>query len=286
MKKIGIANICLAVAALLAFVWLITAIVLYLNFTKQANAAHGEPYEQLTTFSSYEDFDKFVTESGIASSFNTENDGEFIYGIAKTVWAEEKYRVTSGGMNGRILDEDEVAAQGDGEGLSLIVAVALTYSQTEECYTAVAYAGWSGDETTKSSLTSEIRGLDYLGLTWGGDGNIMTDERSFVGTYAEGNAIETARSFTDSYSGIVWMFNESSADGYMTSSAMKIKLEREAETTGNKADLKLTYVHSFNDSITPPKIADTNNPRTAPSLVTESLSSWQIELDILQGLEY
>lgn len=286
MKKIGIANICLAVAALLAFIWLIIAIVLYLNFIKQANAPHGEPYEQLTTFSSYEDFDKFITESGVATAPNTENEGEFIYGIAKTVWAEEKYRASSGGIYGRILDEDEVAAQGDGEGLSLTVAVALTYSQTEECYTAEAYAGWGGDETTKSSITSGIRGLDYFGLTWGGDGNIMADERSFSGTYADGNAIETARSNSDSYKGFVWMFHESSTDGYMTSSAMKIKLEREAETTGNKADLKLTYVHSFNDGIVPPQIADTSNPSSAPSLVTESLSSWQIELDILDGLEY
>lgn len=284
MKNKVIAYGCLTVAVLFTAAWLVAAIMLYYTLRDSGSVVYGEPYEQITSFSARKDFDKFITGSGIAAPSAEENSGEFVCGTTKTVWAEEKYMLSSANRKGRILGEEEIAELDDG--FTLTVAVALTYYPLGNYYAIEAYAGWSGGTAADTTFLSEARGLDYFGLTWGGDGNIMADERSFSGTYADGNAIETARSNSDSYKGFVWMFHESSTDGYMTSSAMKIKLEREAETTGNKADLKLTYIHSFNDGIMPPQIADTSSPRTAPSLVTESLNSWQIELNIFEGLEY
>lgn len=291
MKDRVITHACIAAAAFIAAAAIIAAVLAYNVLSTDTTGIYGgESYERSVIFESEEQFDKFISDNRIAPASNRQAQDGFVAGMAKTVWVDERYMLTRGAFESRIVSQSEAEARGD-ELLSLTIAVMIAYDEGKNAYEIEAYAGWGGNEATEPTLIHGTRrGLDFLGATWGGDMDggldFAVQDGKYSGAYAGGETFEAATCNADSGLGYVWMLEECSESGFVTQSCLTIDLKTIRAEYADATDFSLIYAHSYSDTMGAPELQ--RRGEHSPTLSTNAIGAdfWQIEINIENCLEF
>ena len=290
MKDRVITHACIAAAAFITAAAIIAAVLAYNVLSTDTTGIYGgESYERTVIFGSEEQFDNFIAERQIAPASAEQPQNRFVAGMAKTVWVDERYMLTSGAFESRIVSKSEAEARGD-ELLSLTIAVMITYDEGRNAYEIEAYAGWGSKAAEPALIYGTKRGLDFVGATWGGDMDggldFAVQDGKYRGTYAGGETFEAATCKADSACGYVWMIEESAKSGFVTRSHMAIDLKAVSAEHTNITDFSLIYAHSYSDTMGAPEFRTRGSH--SPTLNTDAIGEdfWQIEINIENCLEF
>lgn len=139
---------------------------------------------------------------------------------------------------------------------------------------------WASD----SYKAAEEYILDYMGITWGGEG-LRGNTPIMNGVYHDNTTVNTSRKASNAYAGYIWQFHEKS--GWMGKEMKKgtaqVKLSKDGEIQNNYTCAKLTYIHTYQEETISSTIGITvaENPSLAAS-ITSSVSkcSWQLEISV------
>lgn len=290
MKDRVIAHACIAAAAFIAAAAIIAAVLAYSALSADTTGIYGgESYERTIIFGNEEQFDKFISDNRIAPASDSQAQDGFVAGMAKTVWVDEKYILTRGAFESRIVSQSEAEARGD-ELLSLTIAVMIAYDEGRNAYEIEAYAGWGGKAEEPSLVYGTRRGLDFLGATWGGDMDggldFAVQDGKYSGAYAGGEMFEAATCNADSGLGYVWMLEECSESGFVTQSCLTIDLKTVRAEHADVTDFSLIYAHSYSDTMGAPEFQTRGTH--SPTLNTNAIGAdfWQLEINIENCLEF
>lgn len=258
--------------------------------SKNANAMDDEVEFVLAavqTVCVYEqaDNDGIVTESRLLT-------GEEIEVFRTSVNTVSTYSVIDDTIisdNDIIYPDDTIGS--DNESLYYLdIGMTVKYNSGTGQYIITGTASWKEEIVWpwESNKAAEEKYFDYLGITWGGDKDIIAHSHTITGNYYNGDSVSFAKQLSDSYVGYVWQFNEKS--GYlgkeMEEATATVNISKYGASQNKETNAKLTYIHTYgviegNVSFT--YGADGN--AAAELSLSETEKQWQIQIDI-SGIAY
>lgn len=228
---------------------------------------------------------KAMSASSKSTSESEQEDGEFVMGVAKSVWVAETTDEDGNVVESELLTKDEmddygistmavtrpwfdrviVGGGGGGGGYSdeeigesedslylLDISLAVTYNKGTKQYSATGNATWAEqlvwiDETYKAAEESY---LDFLAISWGGDGNLKAESHSITGKYYDGNAaVNFTQKMANPYEAFVWQFYEK--EGFLGDELEYAKanviLGNTYEKQNKETYIAMTYTHNYGD---------------------------------------
>ena len=247
-----------------------------------------------------------------ASSKNTseseQEGGEFVMGVAKSVWVMEEVDEDGSVVDSQLLTKDEMDDYGistmsvsnkftqenlfgGGDGSTkigsdkltnykLTIELTVRYYSSSDTYNVIGNANWiSPDNNVISS--PENTALDFIGITWGGNGALKAKEKGISGQYGDRKNIVFTRKNSDSYAGYVWQFFEQSDTGSnMTFATANVILEKTANSNGGETNTKFTYIHTY-EKISASTTIEAGTSGLAGSVTVNTTDrTWQVEIDV------
>ncbi len=117
-------------------------------------------------------------------------------------------------------------------------------------------AEWEPEKATFKQYPKthpSLEGLDYIGIAWGGNGNLRaTNDYGVTGNYGNGEYIKFSRSSTlnGRTKGYSWIFDDKIPDDFMYTSARDIDVHANLKRKNNyifggKAGVSLIYIHTY-----------------------------------------
>ncbi len=261
------------------------AIVICMNTPAYALSKKTDVYEKIT-YHKAEDLEKVASNYGLM----LKTKEKFVKGVTKEVYVYEKYNKDGTVTESRLMTNSEVAELNksnvlrDDESKGKLEITLFVIDDGNSKYKFIGRGHWTGENlVTKDSPAA---GDDFLGLTWGGDGNAFkTDTIISEGKYVNGNNMSMSRSKSDSYRGYVWQFQEDTATSYMDYAHGEIHVIPVGQIDNEETNAKLTYIHTYEDVVGTITIG-ASIEGVAPAITLSSVSKqWQIEVDI-PGLNY
>ncbi len=281
-------------------------------------------YSETTYFLNEKEYEKYLREtvterdgekSAAKRAASAEQDGEiFVQAAVKKVWVAEAKDDSGNVVNSRLMkkaeidkidnfDTDTLATSGteppeyiggDSESkFKLDISMSVFYDQYEDTFEIHGYAYWEAKLVWMwdSDESAEEYYDDYLGITWGGNGQYLKEiNRSFEGVYHNDEAVSSSRNTSDPYAGYVWQFREKS--GYMGKELKRAHALVELQKVYAKQNLetaaKLTYIHTYGELTVDSGI--TISVGTDTSIAAhidwgDRERSWQIEIAVA-GLKF
>lgn len=261
---------------------------------------------------------KTMSASAKNTSESEQESGEFVMGVAKSVWVMEELDEDGNVVDSQLLTKDEMDDYGispnkvspwfdkkiniDGGGYEkigentyreqcLTIELVVKYDAATKEYIANSDACWDRNFTFFWESGSEAESFteDFIGLTWGGFATLEAQEYSIKGNYYDSNSqIHFRQSICDSYNGFGWYFYEQSSFLFGTeleSAAATVRLKKVGQIQGGKTNVKLTYAHTYSTlSISAGLGVSTNG--LAPAITLSGTEKfWDISIDV-KGLEY
>lgn len=219
-------------------------------------------------------------------------DGKFVIGARKRVWVEEVYY---GGetVGSRLLRSEEIESNnvstygylGDASEskFSLDIDMYVIYEPREEYYYVAGNAYWNSQAVTNSEKNPENSSDDFMGLTWGGDGELKVVDRSFEGEYRDGTAISASTKISDTYAGYCWQFREKTGfwGSAMRDATCDVVLKKTyQELKYKETNAKFTYIHTYNNIKPSVSISLSGNGLAGSIILSQDKNTWQMQIDV------
>lgn len=227
---------------------------------------------------------KAMSASSESTSESEQEGGEFVMGVAKSVWVMEELDEDGNVVDSQLLTKDEmddygistmgvnrpwfdqvIIGGGAGGGYSdeeigesedslylLDISLAVTYNKGTKQYSATGNATWAEqlvwiDETYKAAEESY---LDFLAISWGGDGNLKAESHSITGKYYDGDAaVNFTQKMANPYEAFVWQFYEK--EGFLGDeleyAKANVMLSNTYEKQNKETYIAMTYTHNYGD---------------------------------------
>lgn len=228
---------------------------------------------------------KTMSASSKSASEDDQEGGEFVMGVAKSVWVMEEVDEDGNIVDSQLLTKDEmddygispnkvspqfdkkINIDGGGGGYSdeeigsesatlhrLTIDAVVTYNEKAEKYSVTGNASWKAEFALFQDLkTAEHRYLDYFAISWGGEGALQATSHSFTGKYhADNDGIENdvsyAKAFSDYKIGYVWEFSEKSSTWgkELKLATIKATIER-TKPLEDLTSIRVTYIHTYDE---------------------------------------
>lgn len=230
---------------------------------------------------------KAMSASSESTSESEQEGGEFVMGVAKSVWVMEELDEDGNVVDSQLLTKDEMddygistmsvsnkftqdnlfGGGGGGGGYSdeeigsesatlhrLTIDAVVTYNEKAEKYSVTGNASWKAEFALFQDLkTAEHRYLDYFAISWGGEGALQATSHSFTGKYhADNDGIENdvsyAKAFSDYKIGYVWEFSEKSSTWGKELKLATIKATIErTKPLEDLTSIRVTYIHTYDE---------------------------------------
>lgn len=274
--------------------------------------ADEDYYSESTYFTTESSFNSYLQASSCTAVFSeaTEtlsNDIEFASAVAQSMWVYETEDESGLVKESRLLSKAEVDEIGnDNASINLLssseteigsdtesyykltIVLEVTHNLTGGYYSVVGTATWAKILSASTKKSAEENFLDYIGLTWGGNGAFKASSYSASGKYYNGKTATMTRSISDAYSGYVWQFYEKS--GYLgkelENATVQANISLIGAEQGKETNAKLTYIHTYGTTDSSVSISLSSNGGLAAGLsFSSSIKSWQIQIDV-SGIPY
>lgn len=247
-------------------------------------------------------------------SMQTTNNQEFILGITKDVWVAEKLNDDGIITESRLLNKEEVdkfytesnvdslpngprtntlssgatlelTGNDSSEMYLLSISMSVIYDTGKQIYSIYGHASWEDKLVwlTETYRAAEETYLDYLGITWGGEG-LKAESNSISGKYYDDDeTYDFAKCMSESYQGFVWQFHEK--EGYLGDELQyvdaRVSLSRYTEFQGKETSVKLTYIHTYGKIENSVSFSvDSEGKLGMSTNLSESEKQWKIEIDV------
>jgi len=210
--------------------------------------------------------------------------------VTKEVYVYEKFNKDGEITESRLMTNSEVDQLNksslirDDESKGKLEITLFVLDDGNSKYKFIGRGHWTGENLIGKD--SPAAGDDFLGLTWGGDGNAFKNNNKISeGKYVNGNNMAMSRSESDSYRGYVWQFQEDTATSYMDYAHGEVHVIPAGQIDNEETNVQLTYIHTYQNLVGTISIGASSDG-LAPSISLSTVSSqWQIEVDI-PGLIY
>lgn len=216
---------------------------------------------------------------------------EFVLGITKEVVVQDIID-EFGIVSSKLLKQEEIEA-------SLLrlhvsdsyyyLTITLLVEQSGDYYYVSGTADWQNKAIMGGVQTAEEGTDDFLAITWGGNGELMSLSNSFSGYYYNNNAIPAAKCLSDSYGGYCWRFIEKTGIIFgspMRTATADVLLTKTYQQMQNKqTNVKMTYIHTYTSFNPTASFSLGTNNVAATVTITPSTNSWSIQVDV-PGLMY
>lgn len=248
-----------------------------------------------------------ATKRSTLASTNTQSDNEFVMGVSKSVWVEERYDENGNTIESRLLKKNEINSPNDyndtlttaatvvsnvGSDTTskyrLTINLKVLHNETEEYYLVTGSASWKAELVWgwENDKAAEEDADDVIGITWGGGEKVAATFSSISGIYHDnaGN-VQFTKEISNSLGGYVWLFREKSGFwGKELKDATATIYLNSMSDTGLFTNVKMTYIHTYNriDVSGNVSIGDDLSLSLTPSIVQYS---WQIQIDVF-GIKY
>lgn len=252
---------------------------------------------------------KTMSASAKNTSESEQESGEFVMGVAKSVWVMEELDEDDNVVDSQLLTKDEmddygistmgvkrpwfdqVIIGGGGDGSTkigsdkltnykLTIELTVRYYSSSDTYNVIGSADWILPDN--NVITSpECTALDFLGITWGGNGALKAKESGISGLYSNSQSVNFVRKNSDSYGGYVWQFFEQTANGYAMNYALaNVILEKTDNGEGGETNAKLTYIHTYEGVSVGTSIQGGSSGFAGSVTINTVDRTWQIEIDV------
>lgn len=167
----------------------------------------------------------------------------------------------------------------------LTIVLTVKYEYATGLYIVSGTAKWNYNVGSDKE-TVESTAMDFIGLTWGGDKAFRAQTQYVYGEYYNNSEeISFSKRTSDSYTGFVWQFEDMSGNNPMNYAVSTVGLNRIKDKSGNEANAKLTYIHTYKDVSGSISLKLGTDGLAAEVLFSAQEKYWQIEVDV-PGLKY
>ena len=231
-----------------------------------------------------------------------EAEGEFVSAATKTVWVSETVHESGAVLDSHLMtkaeiEEAEKEDKNDVSTKSLVESekeeqycldITITLYEYSENYRIYGYANWENVLSANPEHTAEEKHMDFMGVTWGGNGSLISRMATFSVLYYNGKIGQSSKCLSDSTKGFVWQFHEKTGwmGKEMEQGKATIYLNKADEPKGRTTCARLYYIHTydvfdFNFGFE----VNTNGDAAVGLTIGKLEKSWKIEVDAL-GLLY
>lgn len=132
------------------------------------------------------------------------------------------------------------------------LTMTLTVADSGYTYSITGRAKWADGIYVGGLNDSEIpsTGLDHIGITWGGNGELKATGYTCSGEYQDGSAVAMNKNLSDDYKGYCWDFYETKSDVFapcLDYAACTARLVKTDTVVKNKeTSIQLNYIHTYN----------------------------------------
>lgn len=174
----------------------------------------------------------------------------------------------------------------DSETKGELVITLLVYKDSIGNYEAYGNADWTnGAWPFPDGYNRPGPGLDFIALTWGGEGELKCIDYSCSGYYQfDQGAISFSRANSDTYRGYCWQFEDTTSilgNFYADYINNYAELTKTYPSIKNKeTNVKLTYVHTYQSSVGTITFTGGYNAAAAEVSLSSTDKQWQIEVDV------
>lgn len=159
----------------------------------------------------------------------------------------------------------------------------VIYEPREEYYYVAGNAYWNSQAVTNSEKNPENSSDDFMGMTWGGAGELKVVDRSFEGEYRDGTAISASTKISDTYAGYCWQFREKTGlwETSMRDATCDVVLKKTyQELKYKETNAKFTYIHTYNKVKPSVSISLSANGLAASIILSQEKDTWQLQIDV------
>lgn len=227
---------------------------------------------------------KTMSASSESTSESEQEVGEFVMGVAKSVWVMEELDEDGNVVDSQLLTKDEmddygistmgvkrpwfdqvIIGGGGGGGYpdeeigsdsqsfyQLTIDAVVTYNKGTKEYSVDTDFSWESDWWTwpwEADEEAESSNMDYIGITWGGDGTYHMESKQISGTYYDNSDIEFLQCDAEPYWGYVWQFHEQKSffapEQAIKNASAKIDIKKVGEIENKDAKVRITYIHTY-----------------------------------------
>lgn len=142
---------------------------------------------------------------------------------------------------------------------------------------------WQNESSFNHATVGEKWSLDYIGLTWGGNGSLCaTKQYTYAQCWDNNEEIPISKRVSDSYAGFVWAFHEVIGYTHMNFAVTSVKLKTVGEKQGKETSAKLTYIHTYTAIEVGGSLSLTIGANGLAGGVVFSTTGkyWQIQIDV------
>jgi hypothetical protein len=187
-------------------------------------------------------------------------------------------------MSNIYVGEDGGEHQGGKLTISLVV-----YRDASRNYYAYGTADWyNGIYWALSGKNIPSIGYDFIGITWGGNGELKNVAKSFSGIYQyDKGSIPSSKASSDTYAGYVWQFDEKYDLIYCADYIdVYAKLQKTYSTyKGKETNIKLTYIHTYQETTGAIDIGVDSSGIAGGISLSSCEKQWHLEVDV-PGITY
>ena len=170
-----------------------------MNTSAYAFTEKNDVYEKIT-YHNAEDLGKIASNYGVM----LKNNEKYVKGVTKEVYVYEKFNKDGEITESRLMTNSEVDQLNksslirDDESKGKLEITLFVLDDGNSKYKFIGRGHWTGENLIGKD--SPAAGDDFLGLTWGGDGNAFKNNNKISeGKYVNGNNMAMSRSESDSY---------------------------------------------------------------------------------------
>lgn len=164
---------------------------------------------------------------------------------------------------------------------NLCIGLKVFFNSDEDEYKVTATAEWhKAGIFTKSKKCARSSYLDYIVISWGGDGALRAQSENIYGEYRNGKNVAFSIRTGDAHSGYTWQFAEMSRRSQMSFANVTFNLKSIKEDIGRETSVKMTYVHTY--SILKPTVPIIFGEGLSLDKITykKSEEKWQIAIAV------
>lgn len=179
-------------------------------------------------------------------------------------------------------DEPEVLIGKDTTSIYyLTIQLSVVRETDTNLYKVSGTAKWKNAIDEPDEQTVEATSLDYIGLTWGGNGALCANYQYTYGVYwYNSEEVAFSKKISDSYSGFVWQFKEMNLLNPMNYAVTIVKLRQVYPKVGKETNAKMTYIHTYNQISGSLSLSIGTNEAAAGVTFSASENYWQVEIDV------
>lgn len=254
---------------------------------------------------------KSVTKSAVSSK---DDDSDFVIAATKKVGVYEAADENGNIIESRLLKKSEIeklnnipeSSNGiapfsyrpldkfpdenklDSDGYSfnyLYIQLKVSYGNESGQYVIRGFASWEQKlvGVWESNKAAEESYLDFLGISWGGNGNLTAIDKSISGKYYNDNDITYGRTIDEVNCGYVWEFYEKSGflGKEMAHTTAYVTIDNKGIFHNRTTNARLTYIHTYGKIGGELKLTASNDDSIAAELtLSETKSSWETIINI------